>query len=43
MDLESRLEQEIEFIENDESLSEQEKTVLIKELYREAREIREEE
>lgn len=39
MDLEERLDKEIELIENDESLTDEEKRKEIRELYREAREI----
>lgn len=39
MDLEDRLEHEIELIENDDSLTEAEKQREINELYKEAREI----
>ena len=38
MDIESRLEREIELIENDESLTRKEKDEEIRELYKEARE-----
>lgn len=39
MGLEERLEKEIKLIENDESLTQEEKNEEIRELYREAREI----